>query len=229
MGALSSESKTCLLEGRRRPRLPRQGRGALLAQGCGLSLLLTFFPWGRAAAQDSSPKLEVGPQFTQVYVPKDVVGSVTFQPALGGIFSANIAKRLGFDSAYSLTPKAPNQSSSFAGGRLTQAFFGARAGISWGRVTYYAKLRPGVVSFGSAILKVTPPPNFLFQFGRLTEPSLDVGGIVMVGISRRFAARYEAGDTLIFYRSRVLTPGAPSIPGRTTNNFQFAIGFLFRF
>src|SRR5207237_394923 len=56
-------------------------------------------------------------------------------------------------------------------------------------------------SFGNVILQVTPPPAFSFQLGRLTEPALDAGGIVMITISRRFAVRYDVGDTLIFYEA----------------------------
>ena len=112
---------------------------------------------------------------------------------------------------------------------MTQAFFGIRVGISKGRLHLYAKVRPGFASFGNVILQVTPPPAFSFQLGRLTEPALDAGGIVMITISRRFAVRYDVGDTLIFYEAKVLFPGQPQVPSRATNNLQFASSFLFRF
>ena len=188
------------------------------------------FTSATAGAQDIVPRIDVGPQVTQLYVPASTVGSVTYQPAVGGICSVKIKGNLvGFDSAFSFTPKPPNESTAFAGGRLTQAFFGIRVGISKGRVHLYAKLRPGFASFGNVILNITPPPAFSFQLGRLTQPALDAGGIVIVTISRRFAVRYDVGDTLIFYEGKVLSQGQPQIPSRTTNNLQFATGFLFRF
>lgn len=180
------------------------------------------------AAQDTS-RFEVGPLLTQMYVPSRTVGSVTYQPAFGGIFSIAITRYVEFDSSISFTPKAPNESTAFAGGRMTQGFLGVRAGFRRGRVGLYAKARPGFASFGSIILKITPPPAFSFQLGRLTPPSLDVGGLVIITISRRLAVRYDLGDTLIFYGGKVLSPGSTPIPSRTTNNLQFAAGFLFRF
>ncbi len=160
------------------------------------------FTSGTAGAQDIVPRIEVGPQVTQLYVPARTVGSVTYQPAVGAICSVKIKGNLvGFDSSFSFTPKTPNESTAFAGGRLTQAFFGIRVGISKGRLHLYAKVRPGFASFGNVILQVTPPPAFSFQLGRLTEPALDAGGIVMITISRRFAVRYDVGDTLIFYEA----------------------------
>jgi len=202
--------------------------GLSTAHGYLLAALL-FLQARCAVAQDALPKFEAGPQITQLYVPKNIVGSVTYQPSLGGIFCIAIKRNLAFDSAVSFTPNVPNESTSFAGGRMTQAFLGARMGFVRGRIGIYAKIRPGVVSFGGAILRVTPSPTFGFQLGRLTEPSLDAGGIVTVAVSRRLAVRYEAGDTVIFYGSRVLIAGAAPIPGRATNNFQFGIAFLFRF
>lgn len=199
-----------------------------MTYGC-LLIVLLFLQARCTEAQDALPRFEAGPEITQIYVPKSIVGSVTYQPSLGGIFCIGIKRNLAFDSAIAFTPKAPNESSSFAGGRMIQAFLGARVGFARGRVGIYAKIRPGFASFGGAILKVTPSPTFSFQLGRLTEPSVDVGGIVTIAVSRRLAVRYEAGDTVIFYGSRALIAGAAPIPSRATNNFQFAVGFLFRF
>src|SRR5207244_11115347 len=41
------------------------------------------FTSGTAGAQDIVPRIEVGPQVTQLYVPARTVGSVTYQPAVG--------------------------------------------------------------------------------------------------------------------------------------------------
>lgn len=106
---------------------------------------------------------------------------------------------------------------------------GVRAGLWKGRIELDAKARPGLASFGSVILRITPPPNLQFFVGRLTEPSLDIGGIVEVRISRRFAVRYEMGDTMIFYGTRKLFTNRPPVSSELANTLQFGTGFAFRF
>lgn len=106
---------------------------------------------------------------------------------------------------------------------------GVRAGLSKGRIAIDAKVRPGLASFGQVILTITPPPKLQFFVGRLTEPSLDIGGIVEVGITRRFAVRYEMGDTMIFYGARGLFTNRPPVSSELVNTLQFGTGFVFRF
>jgi len=154
---------------------------------------------------------------------------VQYQPAVGGSAAFNLSKYFGIDSSISITPTVPISATTFAGGRLTQFFAGGRAGIRKGRFRIYGKLRPGLVSFGSAITAVGPAPDFQLFEGRLTEFALDAGGILEIGISKRFATRYELGDTIIRYPARNLFAGQPPVPGDTTHNFQFGIGFLFLF
>src|SRR5882672_4754932 len=90
-----------------------------------LFLMVALSSTGTASAQERSTRLDLGVQVTQMYVPKNVVGSVTYQPALGGICSVILTRIFAFDSTINFTPKAPLESTSFAGGRMTQAFFGA--------------------------------------------------------------------------------------------------------
>jgi len=112
---------------------------------------------------------------------------------------------------------------------MTQAFFGVRSGVSKGRLGIYGKLRPGFVRFGDVILHITPPPNFAFHNGPIEEPGFDIGGVVIITIAKHFAARYEAGDTLILYENRSLFLGQPPTSFHNVNSFQLAAGFLFRF
>jgi hypothetical protein len=156
-----------------------------------LSLILLSLAFAKIAIAQKTdrPIFEIGPQITQTYLPVDPVGSVDYQPALGAVGSINIRRSFGIDSSISITPHAPVVATGNAGGRMTQFFIGGRAGISKGRLRIYGKLRPGFVSFGSAILKVSPPPVFQFFSGRLTEPALDVGGIAQFAIWKHFAAR----------------------------------------
>jgi hypothetical protein len=201
--------------------------------GCIITLLFLGFVGfaGEATAQNQGcPRIELGPELNNIYLPINPVGSVNYQPGLGGVFAFNVVPWFALDSSFTITPTASSAGSSFAGGRLTQFNAGVRAGIKKGRLGFYGKVRPGLASFGSVIKTVdfqTFPPQF--GFGRLTEPSLDVGGIVQVYISRRFALRFEAGDTIIRYGSRTLFVGQPPVSGVTTNNFEYGVGFIFRF
>src|SRR5882762_11279832 len=182
-----------------------------------------------ASAQANTTRVEFGPELTQVYFPVNPVGSVQYQPGFGAFGSLRLYKTVSVDSSFSITPTVPITGTSDVGGRLTQAFLGVRAGLSKGRIDVDAKVRPGLASFGSVILRITPPPNLQFFVGRLTEPSLDIGGVVEVRISRRFAVRYEMGDTMIFYGTRKLFTNRPPVSSELVNTLQFGTGFAFRF
>jgi hypothetical protein len=182
-----------------------------------------------ASTQLNTARVEFGPELTQIYFPVNPVGSVQYQPGFGAFGSLRLYKTLRIDSSFSFTPTAPVTGSSYVGGRLTQAFWGVRAGLSKGRISVDAKVRPGVASFGQVIRRVTLPPNLQFFVGRLTEPSLDIGGILEVGITRRFAVRYEMGDTMIFYGSRRLFTNQPPVSSDLVHTLQFGTGFVFRF
>ena len=147
---------------------------------------------------DRPPRLEIGPQITQTYLPVNPVGSVQYQLPIGGLGAIRIRSWLAMDSSLGITPTIPIEGTSFAGGRLTEGFLGARLGFRFRRVEIYGKIKPaGVVSFGKAILHVESNNSALqFETGRLTEPALDLGGIVMLRISKRLAVRYDVGDTL---------------------------------
>lgn len=191
-------------------------------------IALTCVP--AATAQSArTATIEAGPEISEIYLPIDPVGSVDYQAAVGAVFAINVRRYIGIDTSISITPTAPGTATSLAGGRMTQFSAGIRAGTSRGRFRIYAKLRPGFVSFGSVITGVGPAPTFQFFRGRLTEPSLDVGGIAQVDLSRRFSLRYEAGDTIIRYGSRTVRLGLPPTPPEITHNFQFGIGFMFLF
>ncbi len=180
------------------------------------------------AQNQKEPKLEFGPQLTQWYLPVVPNGSIHYQPGVGAFVSYNFKRYFGFDAALNFMPSPP-EGSSFAGGRVTQGLFGLRAGIQKGRVGLYGKVRPGFSRFSNVILSVPPPPDDQWVFGPLTKPSLDLGGIITVRVNRRFAVRYELGDTMVFYGDRNPALGAPPGPSYRSHNFQFATGFVMRF
>ncbi len=173
--------------------------------------------------------LEVGPELTQIYLPTHPIGTVQYQPGVGFTMSARLHKAFAADLGFSITPTIPLTSTTFAGGRLTQALAGARWGLSLGRFEVCGKARPGVVSFGSTILHASSTPSGVqIQMGRLTEPAIDLGGIVIIHAGRRVAFRYEAGDTLIDYRPRRI--GTTELQAsRVVSTFAFGMAAVFKF
>jgi len=197
-----------------------------------LALVSTCFQIGaQAFAQHTdAPRLEIGFQLTQIYLPVRPVGSVQYQLGYGVVLSGKILTRFGVDVGFSITPTTPISSTSFAGGRLSEAFFGVRVGIFLARhFEFYAKVRPGLVHFDDVILHATSDPTLQFQTGSLTEPALDVGGIAMLRVSRRIGIRYEIGDTFIHYGSRIVDPSQPAVPGHLVSAFQLGAGFVVGF
>jgi hypothetical protein len=207
--------------------MPAVTRGVALV-GVAVSLAVAMVAQASAQRQESPP-LEAGPELTQIYLPVDPVGTVQYQPGVGFTMSARFHRALAADLGFSVTPTVPLSGTSFAGGRLTQALVGARGGLYFGRVEVCAKVRPGVVSFGDAILHAFPTPaGVQFQTGRLTEPAIDVGGIVIVHASRRLGFRYEAGDTLIDYRPRFISVSEPRV-SHMVSTLAFGFGFVVAF
>lgn len=193
--------------------------------------LLILAPLGvfALAEQPDTPRLELGPQVTQIYLPVNPVGSVQYQPGFGAVASVKLSRIFGVDSGFSITPTIPLTGTSFAGGRLTQGLIGARVGFAFRHLEIYGKIRPGFASFGDAILHAVSTPNLQFQVGRLTEPALDVGAIVVLRISHRLGVRYEIGDTMIHYQSRTIDASQPPVAGRLVNNLQLGGALVFGF
>jgi hypothetical protein len=123
-----------------------------------------------AHAQVKDIRVEVGPEISQTYLPSKSIGSVPYQPAIGGVGCFKLRSFLWVDGALSLTPLKPITSTSFAGGRLFQANIGLRIDQALGGLTVGGKARPGLASFGQAIVKVDP--DGIFHLGVLTVPSL---------------------------------------------------------
>jgi hypothetical protein len=206
-------------------------RYGTVAAAAAVALGILFSLGSAATAQQPEQlRLEIGPQLTQAYLPVKPVGSVQYQPGFGVLGSVNLRRGVGLDAGFSVTPTVPITATTMAGSRLTEVFLGTRLGFGFGRIEIYGKARPGLSSFGGAILHVVSnAPNLQFEMGRLTEPALDVGGIVEVRISRRLAARYDAGDTLIRYGRRSIDVAQPPASSKVVSTLQLGAAFVFRF
>jgi hypothetical protein len=73
------------------------------------------------------------------------------------------------------------------------------------------------------------------SFGQTCRPShnnlaVDVGGVLELYPSRRAIVRLDAGDTIVRIRNATAgVIGAPAVTTDTTHNFQFSVGFGYRF
>src|SRR5205085_2037914 len=127
-------------------------------------------------------------------------------------------------------------------GRVTQGQFGVKVGGRFGGFGIFAKARPGFVSFGDSLKLVRIIPfTFeghqhsagVFEEGRRTFFSADVGGVIELYATRRWLLRFDAGDTVIHYGERSIQDiEASAVSTRspeTHHNFQFSSGVSFRF
>jgi hypothetical protein len=123
-----------------------------------------------------------------------------------------------------------------------QVLTGVKAGYRNDRFGIFGKVRPGFISANNALVEtivtnIGTSPIETQRFGWMTEKALDVGGVFEYYPARRWAVRFDAGDTLIWHETgRVTFAGSPGlIPVDTpvTNplrsHFQMNTGVHFRF
>lgn len=195
-------------------------------------LTLTIFSPAAARAQGGGApdvdthRAEVGVLYTGV----NLEGFGETVNGLGGRFGYNFNKHLALDAEFSFFPETHlgNRQS----GQKTQAFAGVRAGARSRYVGLFAKARPGVMFIG----EVTSGFNCNgTNFGRTCRPShnnlaLDVGGVLEFYPSPRAIVRLDAGDTIVRIRNATAgVIGNPAVTSDTTHNFQFSVGFGYRF
>jgi outer membrane protein with beta-barrel domain len=205
-----------------------------------------------SAARHSTPKFEVGAQFTSLtFNPPRQLANLPLifgenrpqtETGLGGRFTFNLTNSIALESVINYFPAADGVAAG-ASGRITQGQFGVKAGKRFNRFGFFGKLRPGFVSFNRSLKLVgTVPFNFggrtfqmgVFETGRRTFFANDFGGVLEFYPARRWSLRLEAGDTVIHYGERDIPSIFVSIPfvsapPEKRHNFQFSSGFSFRF
>ncbi|MGE5321627.1 MAG: hypothetical protein ACM3SW_02110 [Actinomycetota bacterium] len=165
------------------------------------------------------------------------VGAEAFGPGAEG--DVNFGRHIAFDAAYSWSPTPTPQ-------HVMTALFGVKAGTRTQRFGFFAKVRPGLISFGNSLRQVTEifgPGGGLstasFRLARENQKALDLGGVLEYYPARHWALRWDAGDLMEFGEQGVLftavgnvPPGFiffPPLPGRTTHNFMFSTAVHYRF
>ncbi len=205
----------------------------LLHLACLFILLLTLASLGRA--QDSPGRFEAGGAFT--VIKSDGAGGGPLGPGIEG--DINFGRHFALDGSLNWLPE---RFGLVSGGRVVQGLIGAKVGTRFQHFGFFAKVRPGFVTAGGAVRSIVIDfsPTTLSSppiLGRLTETALDLGGVVEYYPARHWALRYDFGDTMLFESPIRVTaignvpPGLTfsSLPGATTNHFQFSTSVRYRF
>ncbi len=195
-------------------------------------LLAVFAAPGLARAQSGAApdvdehRAEVGVLYTGV----NLEGFGETINGLGGRFGYNFNKHLALDTEFAFFPETHLGNRQF--GQKTQAFAGVKAGARSRYAGIFVKARPGVMFIG----EVTSGFNCSgTSFGRTCRPShnnfaLDAGGVLELYPSARAIVRLDAGDTIVRIRNATNgVIGSPVATSDTTHNFQFGVGFGYRF
>lgn len=173
---------------------------------------------------DQPPHFELGVAATGIHL------SDNNNFGVGGraVFNLNSFFSLEGEGNFFLNNASPKL---FSGGRAIEGLFGPKIGLRIGDIGFFAKVRPGVISFSNTVqgitINPTPPFSFSIQTGRLTEPALDLGGVIEFYPSKHWAWRTDIGDTAIFYQSSSFL--GIRVPGTSKSNFQFNTGLQYRF
>jgi hypothetical protein len=153
--------------------------------------------------------------------------TVRDESGVGGWFTWNFSKYFGLDLTAGFFPRKIHIADFQQGGRIFQALAGVRGGIRRGRIGVFAKSRPGIQRYSLTELEAVT-----FKDAPFTDVAFDIGGIIEVYASRHGVFRFDAGNTLVYYRSKDV-PGASGQffhrSGFTNNTIQLTAGFGFRF
>ncbi|HEX4603860.1 MAG TPA: hypothetical protein VH724_07695 [Candidatus Angelobacter sp.] len=201
-----------------------------------LAIVCSLFCSTLALAQDSPGRFEAGGSFNALHFHR-----AGFGPAVEG--DINFGRHFALDGSFSWFPK------NTIGKNAMTGLFGVKGGMRTQRFGLFAKVRPGFLTFDNALreetILVTPGPLGFpivsissLRFGRLTQPALDLGGVVEYYPARHWAFRWDMGDTLIFQEKGptfnfigVGTPVGQPFTQRNfgSNHFQFSTGIHYRF
>jgi len=169
-------------------------------------------------------------------------------PSWGLWASRNFGNHFSWDSTLLHSPRNPGgiEDVDFqAGGRAVEFLSGVKFGFRDGHFGYFAKVRPGIITFGEADRQTNPGPCFgigrhvlpcrlrtlKFDRGMFTDFVLDTGGIVEAYPTRHTILRFEAGNATIFYLPKNIIDFAQvfPIPERTQSSILISFGAGIRF
>jgi hypothetical protein len=173
-----------------------------------------------------SRRYEVGLLFSTLSLQR-FLGTLKHEPGVGIRGSYNLTDHLSFDSEIDYFPRNPHALSAQEGGKILLGEFGPKAGIRRGKAGLFAKARPGFLRYSQTLQNdsVILSP----RYSSLTQPVLDVGGILELYPSSATVLRFDVGDTIVRYRSRRVPGFQVPFPAFTRHTVQVSTGFAFRF
>lgn len=184
------------------------------------------------------------------------------EPGLGARFTYNLTNHVALEAEGNFFPGRPLKKfgalspGGVPAGHIYQGQFGVKAGKRFKKVGLFLKIRPGFVRFTEAsqftgfrlrsffhpsLGRQVQLENAEFRLGKVTYPSVDLGGVVEFYPSRRIVTRLDVGDTIIrygIYREPLaivcaLSGPCPTQlferPAETRHNLQFSAGIGIRF
>jgi hypothetical protein len=189
---------------------------------------------------DELPRYEVGVDFTTLTLSE----SQTHLGA-GSRFTVNWNRHVALEAAANFFPGCTTCASQITG-RITEGFFGVKAGQRFKKFGIFGKARPGFISFSKGFFELTPtggtgPFPFDVVVRRQTNLAADLGGVVEIYPSGRLLLRFDGSAVLDHYGSRTIhsfsfdpttsaiTPFTFQSRGYTRRLFQFSAGVGFRF
>jgi hypothetical protein len=137
----------------------------------------------------------------------------------------NINQYMGVNGTVGVSTITVNSSTENSGGRSAQLLVGPKVSIRSSRFSFFAKARPGLVTWSHAITGLLSsssgfPTNS--SFGTRNLFAFNSAGGFQYGLGRRLSLSTELGDTVV---RQVNGTGV----SQYTNNIQFATGLTYQF
>jgi hypothetical protein len=196
-----------------------------------------------ALSQSQSKPLlryEVAAEFSSLG--RDAVTGTRSELGAGGRFTFNLNEIFALEGAAYIYPHQCFNCRE--NGVMSEAVAGVKIGKRFNSWGLFGKARPGLVSFskGKTDVTVTNPtlPSFDVKQDSLTSFATDVGAVLEFYPSPRIVTRFDAGDTIVFFRRQrqdilIFDPAGQlqvfpiTRPARTDHHFQFNASVGFRF
>ncbi|HTF68884.1 MAG TPA: hypothetical protein VK638_40015 [Edaphobacter sp.] len=172
----------------------------------------------------------IGTQYSNISLP--VVSSTCSKPAcrknlsgFGSTFDYNFTRAVAFDSTLNFIPRQQGTKA------MLEGLFGVRIGARFERFGIFAKVRPGFISYESALTKQGASDQ-----GSLTRFAADLGGIVEYYPKRNTTWRVDVGTTLVRYLTNQPDPHTSALGSLlspqyivTQGNFQMSTSYMVSF
>lgn len=205
-----------------------------------LFLITMLFVGVETRAQSGNRKIEAGAQFVFLGVyspdlPNGFVNDIDDEVLGGGVrVGYNLSKRWAAEAEINVFQRAPTDDPATRG-KWVQGLFGVKATRRQNGAGLFLKARPGFMRFDgvASLLTAGDGSQFIGLILDNTYFALDLGAGMELYPSSRTLVRFEAGDLMIRYTNRPPSNFDPvSNSARVTrldHNFQFAVGFGWRF